>query len=328
MDNLIIHAGPHKTGTTYIQGLLHNNKKVLASSSISYPDAYYLFLGHHYLCNALNGNEEAEVIREKIESSVGSAATCILSSENFIFLTKKGMTKLKKIFPSVNIRFVLYSRRPSLRLISRWHEEVKQGSSEALESYLVSHIVRPMKSKEVNIFGYITEVESVFGKHTCRIVDYETASNNKNMMEMFLKASSINVDILDVDSIVNKMTLLSEIEVIRNINLLAKNKGLLKGSNVREVYYRLKQKDSAFKELCDYLIVEIDRNSKLLDIGNTGFDLAIVKNMQDNYSLQIVNEISKPESKKISYPSIEWCMNKELNSKFIDIAGYVIKELE
>lgn len=328
MENIIIHAGPHKTGTTYIQSLLHNNKAILQSSSISYPDAYYLFLGHHYLCNALNGNEPAETIRENIEAAVGSAATCILSSENFIFLTKKGMSKLKDIFPVANVRFVLFLRRPSLRLISRWHEEVKQGSSEALESYLVKHIIRPMQSVEVNIVNYIKQVESIFGKSVCYLVDYESANKNKNMVAMFQKAAGIDVNISDIDLIVNEMTPLGEIEVIRGVNLVARNNGLLKGSNVREAYYCLIQQDDSFQNSCMELISKIDERSKFLDIGNTGFDIAIAKTLQNNYSSELVNEVSMPERKTISYPSTEWCMDSELQDKFKKIADRVMSFLQ
>ncbi|MBS4154770.1 hypothetical protein [Cobetia sp. MC34] len=327
MKNLIIHAGPHKTGTTYIQGLLHNNKDLLQASSISYPDAYYLFLGHHYLCNALNGNETIEAIREKIESSVGSATTCILSSENFIFLTDKGMKKLKEIFPSVTIRFVLFSRRPSLRLISRWHEEVKQGGSESLESYLVKHIIRPMQSTELNIVNYIKKVESIFGKNVCYLADYESASKNKNVMAVFQKAADIDVDIADTSTIVNKMTPLGEIEVIRGINLVAGKNGVLKGSNIREAYYELVKQDESFQIACSDLISKIDERSHSLDIGNTGFDITIAEILKNNYASQIVNEISTPERKTIDYPSTEWSMDPELQDAFRIISDYVIESL-
>ena len=325
MKKLIVHVGPHKTGTTYIQGLLHKNREILSSLSVSYPDVYYLYLGHHYLLNELNGRAEAHEIRSRILAAMNDAETCILSSENFILLSLFGLKKLKNAFPEVDFKFVIYSRRPSLRLISRWHELVKQGSYQSMESYFVKHLFKPMKSREVNVSHYIKDLINVYGEDSFRLVDYETASFEKNMMSCFLRASEIEDIIEDNNIVVNKMTVLEEIEIIRMINYTASKEEILRGSNVREKYYFLKENKEAFRVKTDELSKKISLFSQEVTLGNAGFDTSVKQLLEKNYSDSFVNSLSPIREEKYRVPSTDWIMDTELRKKADNISYEVIE---
>lgn len=326
MKKLIVHVGPHKTGSTYIQGLLHKNREVLSSLSVSYPDVYYLYLGHHYLLNELNGSAEAHDIRVNILAASNDADTCILSSENFISLSFFGLKKLKDAFPEVEFKFLIYSRRPSLRLISRWHELVKQGSYQSMESYFSRHLFKPMQSREINVSHYAKDLAKIYGENSFSFIDYETASSEGNMMGCFLKASGIERVIEDSNVVVNKMTGLEEIEIIRVLNYIAKKDNLLSGSNVREKYYSLKESKDGFSERVDDISKKISLFSQEITLGDAGFDIGVKQLLEKHYCNNFVNEISKIRAEKYLVPSTDWIMDIELREKVDKISNEVIKD--
>jgi len=324
MDRIVFHVGPHKTGTTYIQSLLHNNKDTLEFNGVCYPDVYYLHFGHHYLLNELQGNNSAEEVRKKITGAALNSSTCILSSENFIFLRDHGLKKLMLAFEEFDISFVLYLRRPSLRLLSRWHEEVKHGASEAFESYFFKQIVRPMKSREVNIFRYVDDLIKIFGRKAVRLVDYDTSAKDKSLMADFQKAADIGSLVSDVDTIVNRMTDLAEIEIIRYLNFNAREEKSLKGSNVREKFYELKGERGEFSDLVRELNLGISARKKEVVLGDAGFDFAIREKAVGFYKDLFVNKQSIPSGEMVGYPATEWAFDPRLQSLSKDISKILL----
>lgn len=326
MKKLVVHVGPHKTGTTYIQSLLHENRKKLLSNNIIYPDVYFLYLGHHYLLNELNGNADENIIRSIVYDVVGGVETCIISSENFINLTKKGLQKLKSIFSGVEITFVVYSRCPSIRLVSRWHELVKQGSYQSMESYFTQLLFKPMQSREINLAHYLNDLVNIFGKESIKLVDYESANKSQNMIGSFLASFKQEGLIEDTNAVVNKMVSLEEVEIIRVLNFIASKKNQLYGSNMRESYYRIKKEVPSFNDEVKMIENNIAYFSKEMVLGDTGFDVNVKNYLKNNFSENFVNDMSGKNSKKYSVPSTDWIMDNDLRSQVEEIAEGVISK--
>lgn len=324
MKKLIFHVGPHKTGSTYIQKLLHENRDFLFEKGVAYPEEYYLFLGHHYLLNELNGKRESSEIRNKILDKCGECETVILSSENFISLTNNGLAKLKEVFFDYEVRFVFYLRRPSVRLFSRWHEEIKQGGAVPLESYFMDHVLRPMQSREINPSFYINSVIKNFGDDAARLVDYETAFSKNSMMSCFWDAAGEKSLVPDTDEKINKRFDLDEVEVIRYLNYKARADGVLKGSNIRESYIK---KKGSFADEAALLKAGIEENKKAVVLGDTGFDKAVANLVKNQYSSILVNEPSSPVSQKYFYPDTSWLFNKSLTRLADDIYKQIFDNL-
>lgn len=312
MSRLIFHVGPHKTGTTYIQGLILEHKERLREHGIGYPEVYFFHFGQHFLINDLRRNVPVEDIRKTLLAEADSSDTLIFSSENYIALRKPALEKLKSVVQGHELRFVVYLRRPSVRLMSRWHEEVKHGVSESFESYFFTHMLKPMRSFEANVFNYVDLLISVFGRDSVRLVDYDTAAQNGRLMGDFQKAAGIEPLIEDTKSIVNPMSDLSEIEVIRSLNFMCAQEGVLKGSNAREKYYELKKQDAAFEATALKLIKGISGRVKNIELGAVGLDFAVFDKASQEYEDLLVNEPSKPANTPVSYPSTEWAFDRRL----------------
>ncbi|MFH7587934.1 hypothetical protein [Oceanimonas smirnovii] len=307
MKKLVIHAGPHKTGSTYIQKKLHENKDCLEKSGISYPNSYYLFYGHHYIINALNGSIPAEEIRDEILKEVGNLDTCILSSENFFDLRESGVVKLKNAFPDVEITFIYYIRRPSIRLLSRWQETIKHGGTSAMSDYFLQHSLRPLASPELNLFNYVEMVRKHLGENSFSLIDYETARAEKNIFQNFKKAANIDIDLHDTDETVNAMMPISEIELIRYLNIRAQQDSLLSGANIREKYTEnralMANEISAFSN-------QLEKNLKELTLGNVNYDNILHNQLKSKFSDILINSTTPPKPKVYNIPDQNWIFNK------------------
>ena len=112
-NNLYIHIGLHKTGTTAIQTLLYFNRKLFLNKGIYYPEVHESAkapLQQRYLITLIRQNKKAEFIdffkqsASKV-SNVVISSECFLEEESFI----KWFEALKLIFD--NIKVIVYVRR-------------------------------------------------------------------------------------------------------------------------------------------------------------------------------------------------------------------------
>ena len=78
---IILHAGPHKTGSTALQRALHGSRRQLAERGVIYPDRGLLNLGHHGAVNWARGWGGPAIDPADVLRGTGDA-TVILSSEN------------------------------------------------------------------------------------------------------------------------------------------------------------------------------------------------------------------------------------------------------
>ncbi|MFK4017909.1 hypothetical protein [Cobetia marina] len=324
MQNLILHMGPHKTGSTYLQKCFHEKSQVLSQSDIIYPKNYYLFYGHHYLLNALNGQDDVEDVKSTLLNNTDSFKNVLLSSENFISLSKHGLEKLLKISEGMKVTLVYYIRRPSLRLLSRWQEEIKHGGLDSVDSYFTAHLFKPMQSPEVNNFKRINLALNIFGRESVRIIDYDAANDSNEMLRTFFKALDLEPVIKDEVQVINKMVDLSEIEIIRYINHRAKSENILSGSNVRESYFR--NRDESI-QLIENIVLKVKTYNKAIELGDTGFDKNIYNVMNEQYSDLLVNEASNPKRVSKEVPSTNWLLNPGIVSDVEKLSNVILSSL-
>ena len=136
VEELILHIGFHKTGTTAIQELCYRNReKLLNKIGIYYPDTYG-FPGHYVYSFALNGyfpqwiptelrkseNELLFDLKKEIENA--KPKRILISAEDFIGIP----FKLRKVVEFLNpsrIKILCYIRRQDRMIESLYNEHVK-----------------------------------------------------------------------------------------------------------------------------------------------------------------------------------------------------------
>lgn len=134
---LLIHIGPHKTGTTSIQKFLHENRSALLAQGILYPCAGRCSRGqiqhyHHPLVKALV-RQDAKAAQEQIfnihaEIAEHSPSVVVLSSEVFArpSVNPAAFAAIRDAFAEMDRQWIVYLRRQDDLLVSLYAEYVKR----------------------------------------------------------------------------------------------------------------------------------------------------------------------------------------------------------
>ena len=113
---VILHIGPHKTGTTSIQAFLHGNSAALRKHGFFYPQTQEDGQNHHDLVRGLRDPSTFLSTTKRIqellkESESSDCHTIILSSEMFVE-HEVPIHLLKSIFIGWEVVVLAYIRRP------------------------------------------------------------------------------------------------------------------------------------------------------------------------------------------------------------------------
>ena len=183
---LIVHAGLPKTGTTYLQQCLAHNARWLRALGVSYPELGREFLdGHHNVARALSRAQDSAALIGQLLSA-DACERVVISSEEFSTLNHAQVTALREACGDVELRWLLYLRRRSQLLVSRWKQDVRTGLTETLPAFVGAEcvgygdVLRP----EVPL---TVAVESL-GCESLRVVVYDqVVATGEDLFDHFLR---------------------------------------------------------------------------------------------------------------------------------------------
>lgn len=180
---LVFHAGPHKTGSTYLQYRLLRARGALAEQSWEYPDYGIKQYNHQHVYSWLLGNtaEAGEVTETSFRELISSHSRLILSSEDFIYLPQKTLLKLKSLLDGVSVQVVLYIRNPVDLWPSHWQELVRHGRYSTLLEYIGAHAgwTDALETGIMNPLVQARKFSSVFGPDAIRMFCYENLTDQR-----------------------------------------------------------------------------------------------------------------------------------------------------
>ncbi|MEO1554799.1 MAG: hypothetical protein AAFS01_00085 [Pseudomonadota bacterium] len=137
MPRLILHTGLHKTGTTSVQKMLHQNRHVLAEQGFLYPETGQTdrtaSWGHHDLAYALRTEAKGRAVWQDLRAEAERAQlpTVIVSSEELSLLPFPTLPALRpyklisEIFQGYDITVLCYLRPQADMLASLYNHQVK-----------------------------------------------------------------------------------------------------------------------------------------------------------------------------------------------------------
>ena len=173
---VILHAGPHKTGSTALQHGLFNTRVQLGAHGFSYPDIGIKHMGHHGLQTLLHNSKDVlKATAEKITAELTSVDQIILSSEDFVYLSPESLTALKALFPSYRFEIILFIRSPINLWPSHWQELVRSGRPDSLIEYLsaICGWNSAFSQAILNPMMQATRFSDVFGRDAVRMFSYD-----------------------------------------------------------------------------------------------------------------------------------------------------------
>jgi hypothetical protein len=168
----LLHIGPHKTGTTYLQRSFDQLRPVLAARGICYPDCWGGADGHTSLAEQIQtGNDH--VSREEFRRlNQAGWDTVLLSSETLSYFSDDEVRRLHALLEGEPATVVFYCRRWSELIPSSWREMVKHGSLMTMPEFALSCLGDPTASEVVNFDRVLARYAAVFGAGNLRIASY------------------------------------------------------------------------------------------------------------------------------------------------------------
>lgn len=169
----IIHIGPHKTGTTYLQHGFTALRDMLLQRGVCYPDTWGSRHGHFLISERL-ARGEADLLRDEFDAlaRLHPSAVILLSSETLAHLADDKVLLLRQALRGADATIVFYFRRWSELIPSLWREVVKHGSIESLPEFALSYLQHPPALEIVNYGKVLDRYADAFGAANLRTVSY------------------------------------------------------------------------------------------------------------------------------------------------------------
>jgi len=173
MTQFVIHVGPHKTGSTYLQGAFALLRPQLAERGIHYPSVWGEE-AHHELYDALRTDPNPTLEAQFADLRAAGHATVLISGEGLSVAPPPAVAHLRRLIgPDAPVRVVFYTRAWADLLPSQWKQAVKGGVTTTLPEFLFRRLVNPASQHYVNFGFKLRILAKVFGKDAIRIVAYD-----------------------------------------------------------------------------------------------------------------------------------------------------------
>jgi hypothetical protein len=190
---LVLHVGPHKTATTWLQRNFHFNVKALQRAGWYYPQTgERVRVAHHDLSDnaAEIFDDNSAKVREFRKIAARAEAgrfDILLSSEGFRNWKLEHLEKLREIVAPHEIRVVYCLRDPVSLLYSFWAQQVKTGGAESLPAYHRRQRKKGGKSKVFNPLREITKFDR-FSRGQLTILLYdEIRRGQRDIFDVFIE---------------------------------------------------------------------------------------------------------------------------------------------
>lgn len=169
----VIHIGPHKTGTTYLQASFHGFDHELDAQHICYPKPW---MGHDTFSHVRLVEKLSRLdysVREEFEELFAAPWKIVLiSAEDMTDLNLESILFLKEMLGQADAEIVFYCRRWSQLLFSCWQETLKYGQFWTFPEFAAGHLGNPFGSSIINYSLALDKYAKAFGAASLRIVSY------------------------------------------------------------------------------------------------------------------------------------------------------------
>ncbi len=153
---LVLHVGPHKTATTWLQTNFHQNARLLRAKGWLYPQTgERVRIAHHDLSDFPkqildpDSRKVAEFKRIAAQSQK-HGLNVLLSSEGFRNWKPRHLKALQAIFHPHPLHIVYTLRDPVALLYSFWAQKVQTGAKAGLPAFVTRQLSRPGHSIFLN----------------------------------------------------------------------------------------------------------------------------------------------------------------------------------
>jgi len=280
----IIHIGPRKTGTTYLQSALYQCKEPMAQEGIFYyidpPVAGRPRVQRSLLGAALEQGRAAALMPDFYAARDQGMHTVVISDERLSQLDASKLAPLQAMVTELAagdpVTVVTYCRRWSDRLPSLWAEIIKHGRTQNFAEWLVQMLLQNQQNPDIYEAAMWSAWQSLFGEDCLKIVSYDVMMAQKvDIAREFLDSFIGWPGVIPprAKKSVNQRLSASEVELLRLLNIMSAKEGVAISERARLNLLRdlAAAKDTRFKSLGEAggPMVRVDDRSAFFDRART-----------------------------------------------------------
>jgi hypothetical protein len=152
----VLHVGPHKTATTWMQTNLHHNAAALEKAGWLYPQmGERVVIAHHDLSDhpaeiLEESSRKTAAFRKIAEKAAAGNLNVLLSSEGFSKWRPQHLKRLREIMAPHEMRIVYTLRDPVSLTYSLWAQKVKTGGPKSLPQHYEEQVRKAGKSRSLD----------------------------------------------------------------------------------------------------------------------------------------------------------------------------------
>lgn len=161
-DAVLVHIGPHKTGTTALQSMLARGREEMLAHGVLYPGSKG---AHHEEARALRGlaagwahDDEGvpdPAIWQRLVDEVREApGRVVISSEFFAQCNDEQRARLVREIGPERIHLLVAARNPAAIAVSTWQQILRQGHNQTLDQWLGGQFRRTDHTGEPSTFWF------------------------------------------------------------------------------------------------------------------------------------------------------------------------------
>jgi hypothetical protein len=230
MPRFVIHVGPHKTGSTYIQRRLYRVATDLRHLGIFVPSQWNDSPenpSHTGLIGILNRTSMSDGAAVFDAWRNSDHKMIVMSCEALCGMPHPALTRLRDLIGDNPIEIVYYVRRWSDLVPSAWQELVRQGGSLTFLDFLMQQVRDPERSSTINLETALQPLIDVFGRTSLCLVSYNSVVETGQ--DLFTHFAEHFLGLKDVepspDDLVNRSLPPEHIEMIRALNVVDRQLG-------------------------------------------------------------------------------------------------------
>ena len=139
--SVFLHIGLPKTGTTYLQRVLHANRPALRSQGLLYPGSRpdHFLPAQDVLERPFRGHQDERATgtwQETVREVADWPGPALISHETFTVATAEQVQTIVAAFADRPVEVIVTARDLARQLTANWQETVKNGRSPALSEYV------------------------------------------------------------------------------------------------------------------------------------------------------------------------------------------------
>jgi hypothetical protein len=321
MAAYILHIGPHKTGSTYLQATFGILRAYLNDRGIVYPSQWQDGPGHADLVRRLKVLDQS-LVAEFADLNKIPDRTVLLSAEDLSDLRSTSIQYLSECIDGRDTIVIYYCRRWSELLASGWQEMVKHGEIMTLAEFVAAHLVNIHASRILNYDLVLRPYAEVFGKENLRLVSYsQLVDCEEDLVTNFLGSFlEIHEAIPHEKTILNASMGTLESELIRSLNSLQWSANEARSARAYRSYIRAK----ANLDL-QMLFDTMERSKRRIRMNESAVSLvSLHQQLVQDYGERLVPPIPdrflfKPRIVEMPYVGCEYLMCDGVMTRLIEL---------